>query len=180
MSFLHFWNKSQTKNDKNCKLSGLDSEKLSRLHQKISKILPNQSDAELVKVACLAGLLARMAYVDLKIHDSEKKALVTALENWTSLSKEKINTIAELAIEEVLDLVGMENYKYCHPLNEVLNNDEKYAVLVSLFTMAASDGSVDNIESEEIRVITEGLRLEHKHYISARATVLSKLKALNL
>jgi hypothetical protein len=44
--------------------------------------------------------------------------------------------------------------------------------------IAASDGGASSREAKEIRIIAQGLKLEHKHFISAQATVLEKLDAL--
>ena len=55
---------------------------------------------------------------------------------------------------------------------------DRYSLLKALFSIAASDGSVDESESEEIRVICMGLRLQHQDFISARASVLDKIRAL--
>jgi len=150
----------------------------SRLHQKISKLLPGTNEDELIKCACVAGLLARVAYIDFEIHENEKDFISKSLLDWTNFNKEEVEAISKVAIEEIKDLAGLENHLYCHPLNKLMDNDEKYGVVETLFAMAASDHEVTGNESEEIRLINMGLRLEHKHFISARATVLDKLVAL--
>lgn len=149
-----------------------------RLHQKIISLMPDADDIELVKTACISGLLARVAYCDMKIHPGEIESIKTALNEWTKLEKDRIEIISSLAIDEIIDLSGLENHKYCSPLNEIMNNDEKYGLLESLFAIAAGDGNVENKEEEEIRLIANGLLLEHKHYISARATVIDKLSSM--
>lgn len=167
---MAFWDTFKQEKNKNSNLS--------RLHQKISELLPNHSENDLIKVACIAGLLARIAYVDLKIEKGEVETMKTALKEWSNLDELMVEAIVNLSVDEIKDLAGLENHKYCHPLNDILDNDEKFKLLTSLFAVAAGDGSVESMESEEIRVITKGLLLEHKHYIAARATVLEKLKAL--
>ena len=47
-----------------------------------------------------------------------------------------------------------------------------------LFSVAASDGNADNLESEEIRTISKGLGLEHKHFVAARMSVKEYLGSL--
>lgn len=161
------------------KPSGTETiDKTSGLHQKISNLLPEKDDDELVKCTCVAGLLARVAYIDFNIHENEEEFIKNSLLTWTNFNKEEISAISKVAIEEIKDLSGLENHLYCHPLNELMDNDEKYGVIESLFAMAASDHEVTGDEEEEIRLINIGLRLEHKHFISARATVLDKVMAL--
>ncbi len=150
----------------------------SRLHQRLSTLLPDKNEDELIKSACVAGLLARVAYIDFDIHKNEKEFIKKSLKAWTNFKEKEVEAISKVAIEEIKDLAGLENHLYCHPLNKLMDNDEKYGVVESLFAMAASDHEVTGNESEEIRLINKGLRLEHKHFISARATVLEKLVAL--
>ena len=151
----------------------------SRLHQKVSDLLPEHSEEEQLKVACLSGLMARIAYNDLVIDDREKEVILNSLKNWTQIKDKEALAVAELCLSEVKDLAGIENHLYCLPLRESLSETERYNIVVSLFAVAAADGNVENSESEEIRNIAHGLLLEHKHFISARTTVLEKLGALN-
>ncbi len=150
----------------------------SRLHQRISELLPEKTEEDHLKIACLSGLMARIAYNDLKIDENEKLVILNSLKNWTHLNEEEAKAVADLCLSEVKDLAGIENHLYCLPLRESLSGTERYNIVVSLFAVAAADGTVENSESEEIRNIAHGLLLEHKHFISARSTVLEKLGAL--
>lgn len=149
-----------------------------RLHKKISSLIPNENEQQQLNIACIAGLLASVAFVDFEIAPGEKESIIDALNNWSELSQEDSTTIATLAIEEIKDLSGLENHLYCYPLCENLSKDERYQLLKTLFAVAASDGGVEHRETEEIRQITTSLLLEHKHFISARASVLDKLDIL--
>ncbi len=169
MGFLdHFFGNALTK----------EKEFASRLHQKIENLLPNHNEEYQLKLACLSGLLARVAYADMDIAESEREKIAETLKKWTELSDHEIDVVSNLACDEVIDLSGLENTRYCHPLSEIMTHTERFSLLKALFAIAAADGSVEHVESEEIRHIAKGLLLEHKHYISARATVLDKLKAL--
>ena len=167
---MAFWDLFTASDQKETHLSGL--------HQKVEKLLPNAADDELVLVACIAGLFARVIYIDFEVHKNEIAKMKDALEHWTKLSAEEIGAIVEISIQEIKQLAGLENHKYAKPLCDIIGKDQRYGLLESLFQIAASDGNVDEKESEEIRVITTGLLLEHKHFISARATVLEYLGAL--
>ena len=116
-----------------------------------------------------------------EIQASEEAHIKTALKEISELEQSQSDALAALALKEIEQLAGKENHRYCYELNEVLGDqaeNEKYQILLMLFAVAASDGVVESVESEEIRNITKALLLEHKHYISARATVAEKLKAL--
>lgn len=141
-------------------------------------LLPDATENEQVTATCIAGLLARVAGSDMEIHEKERISMKEALGQWTSLKDKTIEAAVDLAVEEIKELAGMENHKYCLSLNDLMDTDDRYHLLESLFAIAASDGSADHHEVEEIRLISKELLLEHKHFISARSTVLSQLKAL--
>jgi uncharacterized tellurite resistance protein B-like protein len=149
-----------------------------KLYEKLSLELGQNNEKEILKCACIAGLMARVAYIDFKVNPKEKLFFHSALKNWTNFSNSEITLISEIAIEQIKELAGLENHKYCQYLNEILSNDEKYDLLESLFALSASDEIVQGDEIEEIRLIYKGLRLEHKHFLSAKATVLNKIGAL--
>ena len=148
------------------------------LYDKLSTSLGKNNQNEILKCACIAGLMARVAYIDFKVNPKEKIFILSALKNWTNFTEIEINLISEIAIEQIKDLAGLENHKYCHYLNEILDNDEKYELLESLFALAASDETVQINEIEEIRLIYKSLRLEHKHFVSAQATVFKNMGSL--
>lgn len=149
------------------------------LHEKLHSQLPNASEANLVTIACLSGLLARVAWTDLEIHEGEVQVMKDALTKWTDLSQDEIEATVTVSIEQIKELAGLENHKYTEPLSESLTESQRYGILEALFQLAAGDGEVSESESEEIRIISRGLLLETKHFISARATVLEYLGALN-
>lgn len=151
---------------------------LSRLHEKISSQLQTGEEEEITKIACIAGLFARVAYADMKIQTAEIEAMQQALSKWSHLSEEEVQIISHLAIEEMIELSGLENHKYTAPLNDLMDENERYEILESLFSIAASDGNAEHIEAEEIRLITQGLKLTPRHFTSARATVMEYLGAL--
>jgi uncharacterized tellurite resistance protein B-like protein len=155
-----------------------DKQEFSSLHEKILTYFPDANEREVIISTCIAGLCARVAYVDLDITDDEVGQLKKTLTDWTRLSDKNIEHIGEMAIAEMKSLSGLENHLYVLPLNDVLDKREKVEVLVALFALAASDGEVSNEESEEIRLISHGLRLNDQYFLAARATVLKKLKAL--
>jgi uncharacterized tellurite resistance protein B-like protein len=149
-----------------------------RLYDKLSHALGDSNNDEILKCACVAGLLARVAYVDFKIEPKEKLFIISALKGWTNYSEQEIDIISQIAIDEIKELAGLENHKYCQFLNGILDNEEKYELIETLFAIAGSDGRVNVNEIEEIRSINNSLRLEHKHFISAQTTVLKSIESL--
>lgn len=160
------------------KIENNDANFKSNLHEKIARYLPHSDENEQVLIACISGLMSRVAFVDFELHSKEEELIEQSLRTWTNLNDHEITAVKNIAIEEIKELSGLENHRYCHPLNDLLNNDQKYELLKALFAIAAGDGTVEQKESEEIRTIAKGLLLEPKHFLSARATVVEYLASL--
>lgn len=167
---LGFWNLFKTKE------SG--EEHKSSLQIALEKQLPGQIDSDYIKLACISGLMTRVANVDLQIDAQEEVAMQKALASWSPLNAHEIKSVIHLAKNHSEQLSGLENHMFCSPLIDLLSSDERYKLLTTLFAIAASSEGVSNYESEEIRQITKALALSHQHFISARATVLEALNAL--
>jgi uncharacterized tellurite resistance protein B-like protein len=171
MKFWHKFIENLQSSNQTQKIAG-------RLQNKVEEILPQASEQEILTATCVAGLLVRVAYADLKISESEQQKITESLAKWTGLDKNLATAIAEIAKVEMEDLSGVENHLYCDPLNNYLSQTERSELLKCLFLVAASDGDVEAIETEEIRQITRGLNLEHQHFVAAKMTVAQSLKAL--
>lgn len=149
----------------------------SQLHEKIFKRLPSHSEENVLIITCVAGLLARVAFIDFDFDARERESMSQALKE-LDVSDEEVQVIIDIAIDEIKQLSGLENHLYCYPISEMLSVEKRYQIVQALFNLAASDDGVSEKESEEIRQINTGLLLEHKHFISARAHVLDKLDSL--
>jgi uncharacterized tellurite resistance protein B-like protein len=166
---MNFWDIFSKKEDK---------KEICNLRQKIISHFPNMDENRQIMLASISGLCARIAFVDFKVCLKETKAIEEALTKWMELNKEESIFIAELAINEVKELAGLDNRNYCVALNDLLDNTQKLHILETLFQISAADGNVEQNESEEIRIISKGLLLEQKHFIAARATVAEYIGAL--
>lgn len=141
------------------------------LYTELSILLPNIDQEELLKVACISGLLARIAYADLEITESEQLVMKKSLLAWGNIPKEEIDAVVTMIVTQTQELAGLENHKYCSPLIELLDETTRFKLLKSLFMIAIGDGHISNLESEEIRSISTALGLSHKYYIAAKVAV---------
>jgi uncharacterized tellurite resistance protein B-like protein len=148
------------------------------LESKLKAEFSQEEDTKLAEIACISGLLARVAFVDLNIDESEKTNIQQSLKKWLSVSDDFAQKLTKITCTEIQALAGTENHQYTNFLKENMSETKRYQVLEMLFSVAASDGNADNAESEEIRIITKGLGLEHKHFVSARISVKEYLGSL--
>lgn len=149
------------------------------LQKSIHQLIESEDQNEILKLSCLAGLLAKVAYADLKISPEETEMMITVLTEEMQLDRKVATNVVELASEEMERLAGVGSEKYGHLLGDLCSTDERYQILLALFQVAAAEGGVSNLESETIRSISKGLLLEHRHFVSARASVSEKLNLLS-
>lgn len=159
-------------------LSSTQIKPMGSLESKIKQNFPHLDDLKLAEIACISGLLARIAFVDLNIEESEKSKIQNSLKKWLNVDEDFAQKLTAITCTQTQILAGTEDHQYTRFLKENLSEAKRYQILEMLFGVAASDGNADNAESEEIRIITKGLGLEHKHFVSARASVKQFLGSL--
>lgn len=151
---------------------------LCALHGRLRGMFPGDGEEALAEAACVAGLLASVATRDLVVHDGERAHMRDALVHWMGWPAAKAEAVSGAAIDDARELAGVEDHAYSEALAGLLPEDDRHSLLEALFEMAASDGGVSEQESEHIRLLARGLGLGHRHFVSARASVRSRLDAL--
>jgi uncharacterized tellurite resistance protein B-like protein len=125
-----------------------------------------------LRMLCLAGgLMARVAHVDLVLTDEEFRAITATLMDEWQLNQEQASFVAEVAISEVGP--DMDYYRLSREFFEATDEPKRADFMKVLFKVAAADGEVSHQETEEIRAISNSLRLTHKRFIEAKLSVPS-------
>lgn len=148
------------------------------LHVKLASQMPEKDENALAIIACKAGLLANLAFADLNFEPEEFDKMETILNRDDNFKADEVKVIAKLAKEHAKEFSGLENHLLTRPLTELLTQKERFGFLKSLFQVAASDGSVSSLESEEVRNISHSLKLSKQHFLAARGEVAEFLAAL--
>lgn len=152
--------------------------KYSKLHELIAREFESLTDEQALVAACVSGLMARVAYVDFHVDDKEVEKIEHLVQEFNFNFGVPAKKLVDVAIDHIKEMAGIENHLYVRPLNEVLDKDKRYEIIQCLFLIAASDGSVEGIESEEIRTISKGFELSSQHFRAAQAEVSDFLKSL--
>lgn len=153
-------------------------QKYNTLFKELSTKFPTIEEDELLMMSCVAGLFARVAYVDFDLDPKEMDQMQSLIKDWHFSSSVDSKIVAQLAVENIKEMAGLENHLFIRPLKERFSKDERFSLLKALFLVAAADGSVESVEAEEIRRINKGLELSQQHFIAARAEVIQYLKTL--
>ena len=75
---------------------------INSIHDRLKTALPETEETELVVIACIAGLMARVAYSDLEIDERESKAMRIGLKEFTDLSPSEIDILVTILPLEII------------------------------------------------------------------------------
>lgn len=154
--------------------------KYSQLFELLQKEYGDLGEDQILIMSCVAGLFARVAYVDFHLDENEIIKMRDLFKDFKLSPKVKNDVVIDIAVKHIKEMAGLENHLYVHPLNDYLTKDERFEIVQYLFLIAASDGVVEGVETEEIRIINKGLELSSQHFLAARAEVSKYLKSLNM
>ena len=130
------------------------------------------SDDDLRKLSLVGGLMAKVAYQDREVTDTEIAKMIEAIENNWGLSKEESTFLAEVAVSSVD--VTYDSFRMMRELVTDTTLEERRHVVEVLFAIAAADGEMSFDEIEEIRLIARGLELSHRDFIDAKLLILGE------
>jgi uncharacterized tellurite resistance protein B-like protein len=132
-------------------------------------------EAELRRLSLAGGLMARVAYVDQEIKDSEINTMIAALRRYWQLPEVQAALVAEVAASEIGK--GLDYYRVSREFFECTTEDERVRFMDVLFGVADGDGRVSHEEIEEIRTIATVQKLTHKQFIDAKLKIPRERRA---
>lgn len=153
-------------------------EGISQLQAKLAEQFQAIDDDVISTCACYAGLFAKVAYSDFNISDEEIAKMKMILAKLTHLNKDTTDLIAEIAVNDMKELSGIQDHFYTQGLVNKLSEKEKADLLIALFALAAVDNNVEEAEVESIRSIATGLNLGRPHFVAAKAKFVDFLASL--
>ena len=122
-----------------------------------------------VRVATCA-LLVEMARIDESFTDEEMQAVLKILMDTYGLSKEHADALIEAADKELKKSV--DYWQFAKLINENYTNDEKIAIIETLWKIVFVDGKMDKYEHYLMNKLANLLRLSHQQLIDAKLRVL--------
>ena len=127
------------------------------------------------KLSLAGGLMERVAFVDRQVTDAERNMILDALQNRWGLSSLEASVVAEAALSEIGK--GMDYFRLTRQFFECTTEDERLRFLDVLFGITAADGGATFEEIEEIRSISNVLKLTHQQFIDAKLKIPRELRA---
>lgn len=126
------------------------------------------SESDLRKLCLAGGMMARIAQLDKIVTKEESTAIVEAFKKHWNLEEDVAHFIAEMSLSEAC--VDLEYYRLTRLFYEMTTEEERKYFIDILFDVARSDGEASYEETEEIRLISKGLKLDHGQFILAKTS----------
>ena len=126
--------------------------------------------SEQVKKLCLAaGILARISAVDANISEDEKRTIKDVLSKQWHLSEQQAEIVTEISCDRTLK--GLDYFRLTRGFFDCTTLDERRSFIKCLFRIANVSEKTSHDEIEEIRKISNSLKLTHKDFIEAKLTI---------
>lgn len=129
-------------------------------------------------VAGFAYLLGRVAGADSHITEDEASVMKRLIVEEGMLSEQEAQAVVRLALEDNRRFGGTHNLIVTRDFAAVTTADQRLGLLRCLFAVSAADASVQVAEDNEIRRISQELRIEHGDFVRARMEVREHLAVL--
>jgi len=129
-------------------------------------------------VAAFAYILSRVANVDMRISPEETREMERILTSLGGLPEEQAIIVVQMAKTRNLLFGATENFLVTREFNRIAAWEEKLALLSCLFAVSAAEGSISNVEDNEIRQVASELRLDHRDFIAVRLKYRDELAVL--
>lgn len=126
-------------------------------------------DVELRRLSLAGGLMALVARVSSEVSESEFAAIYETFVRHFGLTPEQATFVAEVATSD--DLGDLDFYRLVREFSEAYPLEERQQFVKALFAVAAADGKASYEETEQIRLIAQGLKLTHREFIEAKMTL---------
>ncbi|MHC4733297.1 MAG: tellurite resistance TerB family protein [Planctomycetota bacterium] len=126
--------------------------------------------SEQVKKLCLAaGLLARISAVDSDISEDEIRIIKEVLSTQWGLSEQQAQIVTQICCDKTLQ--GLDYFRLSRGFFDCTTLDERRNFVKCLFRIANASEKTSYDETEEIRKISNSLKLTHKDFIEAKLTI---------
>ena len=127
---------------------------------------------ELRTLSLVGGLMAKIAYVDKEVTDTEFEGITKAIEDIWEVSEQLAAFVAEVAVSAMDDTY--DTFRMMRELMESTSERERRKFLDVLFAVANADGQISYDETEEIRKISRGINMTHKDFIDSKLRILGE------
>ena len=129
-------------------------------------------------LASFAYILARVAHADLEVDDSEVAEMERIVLEIAHLSEAEAVLVVQIAKSQATHLGGTENYVVTREFREITSVEQRAELLQCIYAVAAADGTISSVETNEIQRIAEELGFTRPEANALRSQYRDKLSEL--
>jgi uncharacterized tellurite resistance protein B-like protein len=108
-------------------------------------------------LASFAFVLARVAHADLEIDADEVAEMERIVREVAHLAEAEAALVVQIAKSQAQHLGGTENYVVTREFRQSTTREQRVDLLRCIYAVAAADGTISGVETNEIRQIAEEL-----------------------
>ena len=148
-----------------------ESQTVRRIADQLDQLPPEQAKY----LASFAYVLARVAHADLEIDTSELAEMERIVRTIAHLSEAEAALVVQIAKSQAQHLGGTENYVVTREFRQLASKEQRAELLQCIYAVAAADGTISGVESNEILGIAEELGFTRPEANALRSVYKDKL-----
>ena len=117
-----------------------------------------------------AALLIELGRADYRSDSGEQVAIIDAIRRRSGLRDDELDALIAEATRSSAQSTSL--YEFTSLINEHYSVDDKFALILELWRVAAADGEIEKYEDHLIRRIAELVYVSHSEFIRAKWQVL--------
>jgi uncharacterized tellurite resistance protein B-like protein len=129
-------------------------------------------------IAAFAYVLSRVARADLRISETETRAMERIVAASSGLPEEQAIIVVQIAKTQNKLFGATEDFLVTREFNKIATHEQKLALLDCLFAVAAAENLISMEEDNEIREIARELQFDHRDFIAVRSKYRDQLSIL--
>ena len=133
-----------------------------------------QSNEQALQLAT-AALLIEVTRADFHVEQSERRAVLSAVQGLFGLSRQETDELVAMAEEEVDGSVSL--FQFTQLVDKEFSQQQKAAVIEMMWRVAFADLDKDMHEEYLVRKVADLLHVPHSTFIRTRHTVEAELDA---
>ena len=148
-----------------------DTESVRRIIREVDRLDPSEARY----LAAFAFVLARVANSDMEISKDEGRRMEEIVREIGGLNEAQAVLVVQIAKSQAQHLGGTENYVVTREFRRLASREQRAELLQCIYAVAAADGTISGVESNEILSIAEELGFTRPEANALRSAYKDKL-----
>lgn len=153
-----------------------EHEFLRGVYRELDKLGPDRVEY----LAAFAGQLARVALADSILSPEEEASIARLLRDRSRLEEADVRLVLDLIRHEADTLRVLQHHLLNRAVNECASPEQKLDLIDCLYAVAGADGSIADVEDQEIRLVAHAILVPHNELMTIRARYKDRLEVMRL